>query len=219
MARSVATSVSGTHASSAPSMASPAASRRAAKLHPSVWMSLPFLALLAIALGYVDLSLGGITRAPILLVLGYCVLVPVAIWHWRPAPAAPARTVMPKPSYRAATFVSLVILALYLATLAPSTTMWDTSEYMVAAYTMGLPHPPGNPLFVLIGRVFAILPIATTVAIRINLLAALCSAASAGMWFCIIERVTTSWLPSRWQQIAVAAIGALLGATAFTVWN
>ena len=43
-------------------------------------------------------------------------------------------------------------------------------------YTLGLPHPPGNPLFVIIGRVFAILPIATTVAIRINILAAVCSA-------------------------------------------
>ena len=61
---------------------------------------------------------------------------------------------------------------LYLVTLAPSTAMWDTSEYIAAAYTLGLPHPPGNPLFVIIGRVFAILPIAPTVAVRINILAA-----------------------------------------------
>ena len=44
--------------------------------------------------------------------------------------------------------------------------MWDTSEYISAAYTLGLPHPPGNPLFVLIGRVFSILPIAPNVAMR-----------------------------------------------------
>jgi hypothetical protein len=37
------------------------------------------LAILALVLGYVDLIRGGITLAPILLVLGYCVLVPVAI--------------------------------------------------------------------------------------------------------------------------------------------
>jgi hypothetical protein len=82
--------------------------------------------------------------------------------------------------------------------------MWDTSEYITAAYTLGLPHPPGNPLFVLIGRVFAILPIAKTVAQRINLLAALCSAISAGMWFLITERVLVSWFGERWQRIAVA---------------
>ena len=37
------------------------------------------LAILALVLGYIDLIRGGITLAPILLVLGYCVLIPVAI--------------------------------------------------------------------------------------------------------------------------------------------
>ena len=32
--------------------------------------------------------------------------------------------------------------------------MWDTSEYIAAAYTFGLPHPPGNPFFVLVGSLF-----------------------------------------------------------------
>src|SRR5262245_17807298 len=94
-----------------------------------------------------------------------------------------------RPSYRAALGVMLGVLVLYLITLAPSTAMWDTSEYIAAAYTLGLPHPPGNPLFVIIGRVFAILPIAATVAVRINILAAVCSAVSAAMWFLITERV------------------------------
>ena len=100
-----------------------------------------------------------------------------------------------KPSYLAAGVVALVIFALYIITLSPSTAMWDTSEYIAAAYTLGLPHPPGNPLFVLIGRVFAVLPIAPNVAMRINVLAALCSAGSAAMWFLITERVLVGWLP------------------------
>ena len=123
------------------------------------------------------------------------------------------------PSYRAATITSVAVFILYLLTLAPSTAMWDTSEYITAAYTLGLPHPPGNPLFVLIGRVFAILPIATTVALRINILAAVCSAVSAGMWFLITERVLVSWFSQRWQRIVGGALAALIGATAFTVWN
>src|ERR671920_2223750 len=86
-----------------------------------------------------------------------------------------------RPSYLAAGIVSAAVFLLYLVTLAPSTAMWDTSEYITAATVLGMPHPPGNPLFVLIGRVFAILPIASSVALRINLLAAICSAVSAGM--------------------------------------
>ena len=124
-----------------------------------------------------------------------------------------------RPSYRAALLVSLATLVLYLVTLAPSTAMWDTSEYIAAAYTLGLPHPPGNPLFVILGRVFSILPIASSVAVRINILAAICSAVSAGMWFLITERVLVSWFPQRWQRILGGVVAALLGATAFTVWN
>jgi Protein of unknown function (DUF2723) len=123
-----------------------------------------------------------------------------------------------RPSYRAAAVASVLVFVLYLVTLAPSTAMWDTSEYIAAAYTFGLPHPPGNPFFVLLGRFFAILPIAPNVAMRINMLAALCSAGAAGMWFLITERVLVGWLPQRWQRIVGGSLAALLGATAFTVW-
>lgn len=123
------------------------------------------------------------------------------------------------PSYGAAALTSLAVLLLYILTLAPTTSMWDTSEYIAAAYVVGLPHPPGNPLFVLIGRVFALLPVAPSVAMRINVLAALSSAASAFFWFLITERVFVSWITRRWQRITGAAMSALIGSTAFTVWN
>src|SRR5712691_838455 len=122
------------------------------------------------------------------------------------------------PSYRAAAVISALVFVLYLITLAPSTAMWDTCEYIAAAYTFGLPHPPGNPFFVLLGRFFAILPIAPNVAMRINILAALCSAGAAAMWFLITERVLVGWLPERWQRIVGGSLAALIGATAFTVW-
>ncbi|MDQ6769796.1 MAG: DUF2723 domain-containing protein [Gemmatimonadota bacterium] len=123
-----------------------------------------------------------------------------------------------RPSYRAAAIASGVVFLLYLLTLAPSTAMWDTSEYIAAAFDFGLPHPPGNPFFILLGRFFAILPIASNVAMRINILAALCSATAAGMWFLITERVLVGWLPERWQRIVGGSLAALIGATAFTVW-
>ena len=85
-----------------------------------------------------------------------------------------------RPSYVAAGIASALVLLLYLVTLAPSTAMWDTSEYIAAAYILGLPHPPGNPFFVLIGKFFSLLPIAGSIAARINILAAVSSAVSAG---------------------------------------
>lgn len=124
-----------------------------------------------------------------------------------------------RPSYLAAAIAGLAVFVLYVLTLAPTTSMWDTSEYITAAFVLGIPHPPGNPLFVLIGRVFAILPIAPTVAMRINVLAAVSSAVSAGFWFLVTERVLVGWMPRRWQRITGGALAALIGATAFSVWN
>jgi len=124
-----------------------------------------------------------------------------------------------RPSYGAATIVGAVVLLLYLVTLAPSTSMWDTSEYIAAACVFGLPHPPGNPFFVIIGHLFCLVPLPFAPAVRINLLAALASAGSAAMWFLITERVLVSWLSERWQRLVGGVLGALIGATAFTVWN
>ena len=123
-----------------------------------------------------------------------------------------------RPSYGAAAIASALVLLLYIITLGPSTAMWDTSEYIAAAYVVGLPHPPGNPFFVLIGRVFSILP-GMNPAFWVNMLAATCAAVSAGFWFLITERVLVSWLAERWQRVLGGALAALIGATAFTVWS
>ena len=124
-----------------------------------------------------------------------------------------------RPSYLAAALTTLGVFVLYVVTLAPTTAMWDTSEYIASAFVLGNPHPPGNPLFVLLGRVFAVLPIPFSVAVKVNLLAAVTSALSAGFWFLITERVLVGWLAARWQRILGGVLAAVIGATAFTVWN
>ena len=174
------------------------------------------MAILALALGYADLVRGGITLSAVLLALGYCVLVPRALLAGTaPAPAGDGEA----PPYRAALVAALAVLTLYLLTLSPSTAMWDTSEYIAAAYTFGLPHPPGNPMFVIVGRFFSILPIAPTVAMRVNILAALSSAVASGTWYLIAHRVAGRWNLPGWQRHLAGALATLIGATAFTVWN
>jgi hypothetical protein len=115
--------------------------------------------------------------------------------------------------------VALAALLLYVLTLAPTTQFWDASEYITAAHALGIPHPPGNPFFVLVAHVWGLLPLGADYARRINLLAAVTGAAAAGFWFLIGER----WLRNvvvapRWRRLTAAA-GACIGATTFTVWN
>src|ERR1051325_11625620 len=91
--------------------------------------------------------------------------------------------------YGTAAGLSLAIFALYLVTLAPSAAMWDAGEYLAAAKSLGVPHQPGNPLYVLIAHVAGMLPLSPSYAIRVNLLAALASAVTAGLWFLCAERL------------------------------
>ncbi|MEJ2539512.1 MAG: DUF2723 domain-containing protein [Gemmatimonadota bacterium] len=135
------------------------------------------------------------------------------------AAAAPAYLASPDRVGAVAAF--LAVLALYAVTLAPTTAFWDASEYITTAYILGIPHPPGNPLFVALGRVWILLlePTGLPVAVRVNLLAAVTSAAAAAFWFLVAHRLLIAVVRDR----AVARMGAgasvLLSATAFTVWN
>ena len=115
----------------------------------------------------------------------------------------------------------VLLWALYVWTLAPTTGFWDTSEYIATAHILGLPHPPGNPFFVLFGRVWT-LSLAWTglgVAARINLLSATFSAAASVFWFLAVARIWAHFTSDRRQVLVASLIAMLVGGTAFTVWS
>src|SRR4029079_5570304 len=108
-----------------------------------------------------------------------------------------------RPPYLGALVTLGVVLLIYVATLAPTTAFWDTSEYIAAARVLGIPHPPGNPLFVMMSHAFRPLPLSASYAMRINLFAAVTSALSAGLWYLVAER---------WLRNLVADRAVRLGA-------
>ena len=71
--------------------------------------------------------------------------------------------------------VFLISFGLYLLTMAPSVSFWDTGEFIATSYTLSVPHPPGSPLYVLLGRLFSMIPV-MEVAWRVVLMSALSSA-------------------------------------------
>src|SRR5262245_40420616 len=124
----------------------------------------------------------------------------------------------PPPPYRAAALTALGVFILYVITLAPTTQFWDAAEYLTAAHALGIPHPPGSPLFVLLAHVWGMLPLAGDYGARINLFAALTSALSAGLWFLITDRWLQPIVAGTTLRRLTALAGTLVGATAFTVW-
>ncbi len=98
---------------------------------------------------------------------------------------------MAEPSPPARSFVDLAIaaglalacLGLYLSTLCPTVFWYDSAEYVAAASLLGIPHPPGYPLYTLIGHLFTRLPLEPAYAM--NLMSAVFGALAVALAYLI----------------------------------
>jgi tetratricopeptide (TPR) repeat protein len=118
----------------------------------------------------------------------------------------------------------LVVFGSYVLTLAPTLTFWDAGEFIATSYSLGVPHPPGTPLFVLLGHVFGLLPLGIGFAAKTNLMSALASSIGAFFYFLVLAQVIgridrhEGWELPR-SLIHVAALGAVcLSAWGLTHW-
>ena len=71
--------------------------------------------------------------------------------------------------------VFLVASMVYLLTLESTVSLWDCGEYITAAYKLEVGHPPGAPLFMVLGRLFSFFAAPENVAVWINRLSAFSS--------------------------------------------
>jgi len=112
---------------------------------------------------------------------------------------------------RVASAVAFVgLFALYVATLAPSVMGGDSGELTAAALTGGVPHPPGYPLFALLARLFAALPLGHSPAWRVNLLSAASTAAAAAL----VCTMVSLWT----REVTAGLMAAALFGTNSIVW-
>jgi hypothetical protein len=133
----------------------------------------------------------------------------------------------PRPPYLAALGVFLVVLIAYAWTLAPTVTFWDAGEFIAAAKMLGIPHPPGTPLFVLLGHVFGQLVPIGGFAFRTNLMTAVFSAAAAACLFLVVVQALRGWprdpagktQPDPLFAVGGATAAAIISAFVFTVWQ
>jgi tetratricopeptide (TPR) repeat protein len=80
--------------------------------------------------------------------------------------------------------VFIVSLAVYAWTLAPTVTLVDSGELILAAHSLGVAHPPGFPLYVLLAHLATVVPIGN-IAVRVNFASAIFAALAA----CVLSLV------------------------------
>ncbi|HNO11264.1 MAG TPA: DUF2723 domain-containing protein, partial [bacterium] len=124
----------------------------------------------------------------------------------------------------------------YLFTISPTLSYWDCGEFAATAYTMAIPHPPGSPLFLLLGRIFSILPtsgighalgLAVTdydIAFRINLISTFTSAFAVLFLYLTTVRLILQWKErpestfGSLKIVIASAISALTFAFTYSQW-
>ncbi len=91
--------------------------------------------------------------------------------------------------------VFIAALILYAWTLAPTVTLTDSGELIVVAYGLGIAHPPGVPLWVLLAHLASLVPLGN-IAARINFSSALFAALASAMLTLVVAElmITASYL-------------------------
>ncbi|HRZ10352.1 MAG TPA: DUF2723 domain-containing protein, partial [Gemmatimonadales bacterium] len=117
------------------------------------------------------------------------------------------------------------MLAGYVLTLAPTVTFWDAGELIASIHNLGIPHPPGTPLFVMLGHVWAVLFPVGEYAWRTNLMSATFSAMAAGFFFLVAHETlrlgSAELAPGRRRLLALGGgvAAGLMSAFTFTHWQ
>ncbi|MFC1727422.1 DUF2723 domain-containing protein [Patescibacteria group bacterium] len=97
---------------------------------------------------------------------------------------------------RTGLLLTLLAFAVYFYTLPPSVTSYgDSSEMITAAYTFTAAHPPGYPLYTILGKLFTLLPL-KTIAWRVHLSSAIFGALTVYFVYQILQKLSKNWLAS-----------------------
>ena len=186
-----------------------------------------FTSLFFIALGFVLMKLEpaahgygplALTVAPLLIVGGFALGI-VAIFYgyvsakaWR----------LQWPILVAGWAVFFIALLAYLRTLEPTASLWDCAEFIACAYKLQVPHAPGAPLFLMIGRIFSFLAFGDRlqVAYWINTSSALSSALTVMFTFWTVVMLGRKIKPDAdlFTLIVAGVTGALTIAFADSFW-
>jgi hypothetical protein len=110
--------------------------------------------------------------------------------------------------------ICLIACSVYIMTMEATGSLWDCGEFASSAYKLQIPHPPGAPLFVLIGRIFMIPFEPENAAIGANLMSALASGFTILFLFWSITHFARKLVRKEQAELSNANIVAIMAAGA-----
>ncbi|MEJ2636448.1 MAG: DUF2723 domain-containing protein [Calditrichia bacterium] len=115
-----------------------------------------------------------------------------------------------------AAFVFLFSFVVYYMTIAPTVSFWDCGEFIASSYRLAVPHPPGSPLYLLVGRIFSMIPIFANIAKRVNFISTLSSALTVMFLYLTIVIMIKQYLKDgKGFMKLVPYLGGVIGALTF----
>ncbi len=118
--------------------------------------------------------------------------------------------------------VVAIVFAVYRYSMAPTAAFWDCAELIAASYIAGIPHPPGTPLFVMLGRLFSLLPVNPEIAFRITLIPVLFGSLSCGLIYLLVVKLISQYSSDsrfRWMPHLAGVFAGLMCAFAYSYWD
>ena len=115
-----------------------------------------------------------------------------------------------KPILLTALVIFFLTFGIYVYLISPTVGGGDGGDLITAAYVLGVPHPPGYPLYTLIAHLFTLLPFGPSIAWKVNLFSALCQSLTVAVVFLIVHKIT--------GRVLASIIASLSLAFSFTFW-
>ena len=116
-----------------------------------------------------------------------------------------------------AAIIFLITFVIYFDTMAPTVSYWDCGEFIAVSHTLGVPHPPGSPFFLLLGRIFSMIPFNEDIAFRVNIISPIVSALAVMLLYLTIVKIVTHWRGKveNLTDVLIVFGGASVGALTF----
>ncbi len=115
-----------------------------------------------------------------------------------------------------ASFSFLFAYIVKMLTVAPTVSFWDCGEYIAVSHILGVPHPPGTPLYLLIGRIFSILPLGENIGYRVNLISPIVASLAILFLYLIIVKFLKRYVDMTKDINRLSVyFGAFVGAMTF----